>query len=188
MWLLTRNRLCGLTFEVLQAVLEVDDVEGLGRLAEKAEQLFARNAGRPLPLIVEKDRLEVAVGQLHDEDQHPVEDLHAFEGEEEGMADALDALDGFSFLGGETAAGVGVAADELDGLVEAAGGLALPDLTEAAAAQRLQEPVAGERLGAWLPDQAARRRYGGNSRIPGGHGESPFVALVERDQLRGGGE
>ena len=152
-----------LDVEVLQAVLEVDDVQGLGRLAEEAEQLLARDAGLALPLIVEQDRLEVAVGQLHDEDQHAVEDLDAFEGEEEGVADALDALDGFPFLGGEAAAGVGVAADELDGLEEAAGGLALPDLAEAAAAQRLDEPVAGQRLGARLPDQTARRRCGGDS-------------------------
>ena len=42
---------------------------------------------------------------------------------------------------------VEVAVDELDGLEEAAGGFALPDLAEAAAAEPLDEPVAGDRLG-----------------------------------------
>ncbi len=139
-----------LDVEVLQAVFEVDDVERLGRLAEEADQLFARHAGRALPLVVEQHRLEVAVGQFHNQDQHAVDDFDALEGEEEGVADALDALDGLALLGGEAGAGVGVAADELDGLIEAAGGLALPNLAEAAAAERLDQPVAGQRLRARL--------------------------------------
>ena len=40
-----------------------------------------------------------------------------------------------------------VAEDELDGLVQAAGGFALPDLAEAAAAYALNELVAGNRFG-----------------------------------------
>ena len=57
------------------------------------------------------------------------------------MAGGLDALQRPQFLGGGRAA-LEVAEDELDGLEEAAGGLALPDLAEAAAAQRLDEAVA----------------------------------------------
>ena len=170
--------------EVLQTVLEVDDVEGLGRLAEKAEQLFARHAGLALPLVVEQDRLEVAVGQLHDQDQHAVDDFNALERQKEGMADALDSFDGVPFLGGQAAALAGIAADELDGFEETAGGLALPDLAEAAAAQRFQKPVARQRLGARLRNQSARRHCRESSRIPWGHGESPFVARVERDKTR----
>ena len=67
------------------------------------------------------------------------------------MADGLDAAQGFEFLLGATAVGaVGglqVAVDELDGLEQAAGGLGLPDFAEAAAAQALDQPVAGDGLG-----------------------------------------
>ena len=42
--------------------------------------------------------------------------------------------------------GVEVAVDELDRLEDAAGGFALPDLAEPAAAEPLDEPVAGDRL------------------------------------------
>ena len=45
---------------------------------------------------------------------------------------------------------VEVAVDELDGLEEAAGGLALPDFAEAAAAERFDQAVAGDRLGVRL--------------------------------------
>ena len=145
-----------LDVEVLQAELEVDDVEGLGRLPQEAEQLLARHAGLALALVVEQDRLQVAIGQLHDEDQHPVEDLDPFQGEEEGVADALDALDGLAFLGGEAAAGVRVAGDELDGLEQAAGGLALPDLAEAAAAEAFDQ--ARPPTSAWRCSASARTR------------------------------
>jgi hypothetical protein len=42
---------------------------------------------------------------------------------------------------------VQAAVNELDGLEQAAGGLALPDLAEAAAAQALDQAVSGDRLG-----------------------------------------
>ena len=41
---------------------------------------------------------------------------------------------------------VEVAVDELDGLEQAAGRLALPDLAEAAAAERFDQAIAGNRL------------------------------------------
>ena len=103
------EEIVGLDVEVLQAVLEIDHVKGLGRLAEVAEQLLARDAGLTLTLAVEQDRLEVAIRQFHDENQHPFDDLDPFEGEKVGVANALDALNRFQFLGGERAAGVGVA-------------------------------------------------------------------------------
>ena len=168
-----------LDVEVLQAVLEIDHVEGLGRLAEEAEQLLARDAGLALPLAVEQDRLEVAVRQFHDENQHPVDDLDPFEGEEVGMADALDALDRFQFLGGERAAGVGVAADELDRLEEAAGRLALPDFAEAAAAERLEEPIPRDRLGPRLAEQAAPATA--ERSLPGGPRRKSFPGTRRAD-------
>src|SRR5436309_11386226 len=69
------------------------------------------------------------------------------------MSNTLDELDGTQlFLGGGLAGVEGgeAAADELDGLEQPARRLALPDLTEAAAAERRKQPVAGERLRAGL--------------------------------------
>ena len=53
-----------------------------------------------------------------------------------------------------------VAVDELDGLVQAARGLGLPDLAEAAAAEPLDEAVAGDGLGVGVDAQ-------GHDAIPG---------------------
>src|SRR5205807_1356947 len=71
-----------------------------------------------------------------------------------GVADLLDAVEGVELLLGPDALdveGVEVAVDELDGLEQAAGRLALPDLAEAAVANRFNEPVALQRLGIALP-------------------------------------
>ena len=99
--------------------------------------------------------MQAAVGQLHDDDQLAVDALDAVDAEQEGMAEGLDVLQSAQLLLGAGGAAVvevvGVAADELDGLEKAAGGLAFPDLAEAAAAQRLDEPVAGDRFGVRAP-------------------------------------
>ena len=99
---------------------------------------------------------EVAVGQLHDDDELAVDNVVAFQRQDIGVANRFDAAEGFVFLGGAVvvvlvgggdvagpgrdagaALGGQFAEYELDGLVEAAGGLALPDLAETAAAQAL---------------------------------------------------
>src|SRR5262249_9214971 len=99
---------------------------------------------------------QVAVGQLHDDDELAVDDVVALEREDERMADGLDSAEGLEFLFGAVAVVAGrfeVAEDELDGLVDAPGRLALPDLAKAAPAQPLDEPVAGYGFGrAFDPD------------------------------------
>ena len=118
--------------------------------AHVAEQLVARDAGQALRAALLEAVPEVAVGQLHDDDELAVDDVEAFEREDERMADGLDALEGLEFLLGALAVlagGVEVAVDELDGLEQAAGGLGFPDFAEAAAAQPLDQPVAGDRFG-----------------------------------------
>ena len=87
--------------------------------------------------------------------QLAVDDLDAVDRADERVADLLDALEGLQLLLGAGAVdveGVEVAVDELDGLEDAAGGLALPDLAEAAGAERLDQAVAGDRFGVGLPD------------------------------------
>ena len=62
------------------------------------------------------------------------------------MADGLDAVERLELLLAGAALVLGfveVAENELDGLEQAAGGLRLPDLTEAAAAQAFEEPEPG---------------------------------------------
>ncbi len=140
-----------LDVEVLQAVPEVDEVEGFGGLAHVAEQLVAVDAALPGGPALGEEVGEVAVGQFHDEDEFAVEDFNAVDGQQKGVAHGLDELDGPEFeAGGVLGPGldVGVALDELDGLEDAAGRLALPDFAEAAAAERFDEPVAGQGLGA----------------------------------------
>ena len=66
------------------------------------------------------------------------------------MTDLLDPVEGFFLLLGPFAVFAGfveVAVDELDGLVEATGRFAFPDLAETAPADPLDEAVARNRFG-----------------------------------------
>ena len=87
-----------LDVEVLQLVLRVHQVQGLGRLLHVAEQLLARDAGQALGPALAEAVPEVAVGQLHDDDQLAVDDVEAFQRQDVGMADGLDAAEGLEFL------------------------------------------------------------------------------------------
>ena len=87
-----------LDVEVLQLVLDVHQVERLGRLLHVAEQLVARDARQSLAAALLEAVPEVAVGQLHDDDQLAVDDVEAFQRQDEGMADRLDAVEGLELL------------------------------------------------------------------------------------------
>ena len=87
-----------LDVEVLQLILRVHQVEGLGRLLQVAEQLVAGDAGQPLGAALLEAVPEVAVGQLHDDDELAVDDVVAFEREDVGVADGLDAVEGLQLL------------------------------------------------------------------------------------------
>ncbi len=144
-----------LDVQVLQSVLLVEQVEDLGRLLEVAQQLGPRHARQTGVAALAEEIVQAAVGQLHDDDQLAVDPLDAVHAQQEGVAQGLDVLQGAQFLLGAGGAAVVqvvvVAADELDRLEEAAGGLAFPDLSEAAAAERFHEPVAGDRFGVGRP-------------------------------------
>src|SRR5262249_55484800 len=142
-----------LDIQMLQAIVDVHQVEDFGGLAEKAKQLAPRNAGALLRLMLLEAFFEIAVRQLRHDDQLTFHDLHAIDGKQEGMADGLDVLDRPQlFLGGAGAVGfeaVKIAVNEFDGLEDAAGGFAFPDLTKSAAAKRFQKliPRKGFRFG-----------------------------------------
>src|SRR5687768_7432998 len=87
------------------------------------------------------------------------------------MMNRLDAAERFELLLGPGAiiAPLEIAEHELDGFEETAGGLGFPDLAEAAAAQPLDELVAGDRLGARLnPDRHETILGGGQPSLVGG--------------------
>src|SRR5204862_990751 len=80
----------------------------------------------------------------------------AVERENERMADFFHAVQRAQFLLGTGRVGiegVEVSEDELAGLEDAAGSFAFPRLAEAAAAELLDEAVAGDRLGVGRPKE-----------------------------------
>src|SRR5581483_7499824 len=149
------------------------------------EQLVARDAGQALAAALLEAVPQVSLGQLHDDDELAVDDVVAFEAEDVGVADGLDAAEGLEFLLGALAAVVSaaeVAEDELDGLVQTAGGFGLPDLAEAAAAEALDELVARNRLGvAFDPhghNNVSTRAGSGCAGRTGGTGSCPARGRV----------
>ena len=76
-----------LDVEVLQLVLGVHQVEHLGGLVHVAEQFVARDARHAAGRGIAEAVPEVAVGQLHDDQQPAFDDVVAFEGEQVGVAD-----------------------------------------------------------------------------------------------------
>src|SRR5262249_33783002 len=90
-------------------------------------------------------------------DELAVDDLDAVHGQDERVADLLDAVEGLELLlgaGPVHVEGVEVAEDELDRLEQPARGLALPGLAEAATPQGLDQAVTGDGLLVGLPRQA----------------------------------
>src|SRR5262245_2977679 len=138
-----------LDVEVLKAVLLAQVVEGRGRIAQVAKQVIARDADQTGGLALDAVVVQVLVGQLHHDDKLALDHLDAVHAEDEWVAHFLDAVERLHLLLGARAIDiqrVEIAEDELDGLEEPARGLALPDLAEAAAAERLDETVPGD----WL--------------------------------------
>ena len=101
--LVDQEEVLRLDVEVLQLVLIVHQVQRLGRLVHVAEQFVARDAGQALGAALLEAVPEVAVGQLHDDDELAVDDVVAFQRQDVGMADRLDAAEGLEFLLGAVA-------------------------------------------------------------------------------------
>ncbi len=152
--------------EMLQAVAEVHPVQRLGRFQQVAQQLFARDARLVLALVIAQQAVQALVGQLHDDDENAVHDLDAVQRQDEGMADGFDQLQGFAFLVGRSVLLV-LVGHELDGLVQAAGRLALPDFAEAAATQRFDQAITGDRLGARFAGPGRQFRGNGDCLLHG---------------------
>jgi hypothetical protein len=168
-----------LDVQVLQPVLLVEEVEDLGGLTEVGEGLGAGDAGHPLLPVLGEEFLEAAVSQLGDDDEVAGDDLDALDGKEERMAKAFDVLQGPELPVG--AAGVPVEArvalDELDGLAQPGGRPALPNLAEAALAQRFEQAIAGDRF-------VIDRREPVHRRGPGWG--QPFLAPALGEEARPG--
>src|SRR5438034_10442653 len=92
--------------------------------------------------------VDVAIGQLHDDDELPFDDIDALDAEDERMVDFLDAVECLQLLSGRhfAVAVVEAALHELDGFGNAARRFGLPNVAETALAQWLDERVARDRL------------------------------------------
>ena len=102
------------------------------------QQFVARDARQAGLAALVEYLLQARRGQLGDDDQVAVDQLDAFQREQEGMADLLDAVQGGQFAGGPLV--VVAAVNDLDGLGESAGGVGLPDFAVAAGADAARGP------------------------------------------------
>ncbi|MFO0841381.1 MAG: hypothetical protein U0797_03135 [Gemmataceae bacterium] len=143
-----QEQVARLDVEVLQPVLLVQDVEYFRRLAQVGQHLVSGDADVTGLAVLREQVVQAAVGQLGDQDQVAVDQLDPLDRQQERVAKAFDVLQRAELLLGVAGGCVepGVAGDELDRLEEPPRGLALPDLTEPALAQRLEELVAGDRF------------------------------------------
>ena len=108
------------------------------------QQLVAGNAGQAGLAALVEFLLQARRGQLGDDDQVAVDPLDAFQRQQEGVADLLDAVQGGQFPRRPLV--VAAAVNDLDGLGQSAGGVGLPDLAIAAGAQSLADQVARDRF------------------------------------------
>jgi hypothetical protein len=136
--------------QVLQVVLLDQVVETDGGVVEEPDEHVARDARAPGRLVLFEHLVQVAVGQLHHDDEFAAHVLNLLDGHHERVPHLLDAVERFEFLNGARVVAVErvqVPVHELDGLVDAAGRDALPHFAEPAGADRFDQPVAGERFG-----------------------------------------
>src|SRR5437867_3478943 len=116
---------------MLQVKLEVHEVEDFGRLTQIGEEFGARNPGLALLTVFSQHFVQVVIGKLGDDDEFAGNAFDAVHRQQEGMANGLYMLNGAEFFLGANAViaqPVEIAIDELDGLEDAAGGFAFPDL------------------------------------------------------------
>ena len=78
-------------------MLLADVVQGVGRVVQVGQQLVAGNAGQAGLAALVEFLLQARRGQLGDDDQVAVDPLDAFQREQEGVADLLDAVQGGQF-------------------------------------------------------------------------------------------
>ncbi len=78
-------------------MLLADVIQGVGGVVQVGQQLAAGNAGKTGLAALVEFLLQARRGQLGDDDQVAVDALDAFQREQEGMADLLDAVQGGQF-------------------------------------------------------------------------------------------
>jgi len=139
-----QQQVLGLDVQMLQPVLLVHVVQGVGRVAKVAKQLLPRDARQPFFATLLEAVLQAALCQLGDDQQLSVDDLDPLQREEERMADPLDAVERFEFAG--RAVLVQEAVDELDRFGELAGGFGRPHFAIATRPDPLHKLIAGDRL------------------------------------------
>ena len=89
-----------LDVQMLELISAVHQVERFGGFLHVDEQFIARDARQPLRAAFLEAVPQIALGQLHDNDELAVDDVKAFERKDIGMTDFLDAAEGFEFLFG----------------------------------------------------------------------------------------
>ena len=131
-------------------IVGVHQVEGFGGLLHVAEQFLARDAGQSLGAALAEAVPQVAVGQLHDDDELAVDRCRSVRarGCRGGGSrwTRLRALSSCSAGRLSSSRRVEVAEDELHRLEQPARRLDLPDLAETAAAQALDQPIPAKRV------------------------------------------
>ena len=98
-----QKQVARLDVEMLQMALHVEHVQHLGRFAQVEEQLGAWNARLARGLVLLQQLMHVLVGQLRDDDQFAVDAFEPVDGQQKGMANGLDVLNGLEFVLGPLA-------------------------------------------------------------------------------------
>src|SRR6516225_8841090 len=83
-----------LNVKMLKMVLEIHEVERFGNLAHVSEERLAHDALVPVGPLFLQQVMQIPIRQFHDDYQLAADPFHALHGEEKGMTDGLDPLDG----------------------------------------------------------------------------------------------
>ncbi len=138
-----------LDIQMLQVELQVHEVQDLGGLAQVGKQIGPRHALLPLAAKLLQELVQIVVGQLGDDDQLAADAFNPVHREQKRVADGFDMLDRAKFfLGADTivAEAIKVPINKLDGLENAARGLAFPDFAKASRAKRFEESIPANRF------------------------------------------
>lgn len=155
-------------------------IKRLGRFRQISEQLVARDAGQTLGAARPKPAPHVAVGQRADNEEPSINHIIPLDRQQKRMADRQNAPERLQFLlRGAITTGGQVAVDDLDGDEPTVRPLRRPDFAEAAAAEPVEKPVAGDWLSAGLNVEGhgplRRRMFGAGASVLRGGAESKWA-------------
>jgi hypothetical protein len=124
-----KKEVAWLDVQVLKAELACNEVKRLCSVAQVPEKLRTWNSISSFRSTFPESVQQGLVCQLADSDELSVDDFDTLKGQNEGVPNLLDPVEGFEFLACLPTAKVSV--DEFDCFQQAARGLGLPDLTKA---------------------------------------------------------